>query len=158
MNKTPPLLLDAMLGELAKWLRLMGYDARFVPDTPDLVIVRLARKEGRTVLTQDRALSRSKAISAVFIQSDDLDQQIVQVQQEIGPPNEPVQPRCGVCNTVLESVNREAVQNRVPPYVWRTNDSFTECTTCNRVYWKGTHWEGISQKLEGRDEGSISDD
>ena len=147
-DQSPRLLLDAMLGELAKWLRLMGYDALFIPDTADLVIVRRARAENRVVLTQDYALSRHRAITSVYIESDALEEQIEQVQKEIGSPSEPIQPRCSVCNTILEPMKHEEAKSFVPPYVWRTNNTFSHCVTCHRVYWKGTHWEGIQSKMD----------
>lgn len=142
----PPLLLDAMLGRLARWLRLMGYDAAYIADTEDIVVVRVARVEGRLVLTRDRELVARRAIEAVLIESDRLEEQIEQVARDVGPPGGG--PRCAVCNVPLMPAEPESVRDRVPPYVWRTQRDFSECERCRRVYWPGTHWAGIRAKLE----------
>jgi uncharacterized protein with PIN domain len=147
----PPLLLDAMLGRLARWLRLMGYDAAFLADTPDIDLVRLARAESRLLLTRDRELAARRGVQALFIESQDFEAQLAQVQQEVGPPPEPVVPRCGVCNTPLKPLSKQAARERVPPYVWRTQEHFTYCEGCHRVYWQGTHWEGIQEQLGEHD-------
>ena len=144
----PILLLDAMLGELAKWLRFMGYDSTFVPNTSDLVIIRQARAQGRIVLTQDYALSKQRAITAIYIDSDNLKEQITQVQQTLGLPPDSAKPRCGICNTPLIRMPKEDAQSFVPPYVWRKHDTFSQCDGCQRVYWKGTHWSGIQELLD----------
>lgn len=143
----PPLLLDAMLGRLARWLRLMGYDAAYLADTDDVEVVRLARAEARVILTRDRGLARRSGIHVILIDSQRLDEQIVQVSTHFGPPRQPVIPRCGVCNTPLAELTRPAAQGRVPPYVWRTQGAFTECPNCRRVYWPGTHWDAIQDRL-----------
>src|SRR5947207_15196818 len=98
----PPLLLDAMLGRLARWLRLMGYDAAYIPDTDDLEVVRQARAEARVILTRDRGLAQRSGITAILIDSQRLDEQLAEVRQHIGPPHEPNIPRCGKCNAPLE--------------------------------------------------------
>lgn len=148
----PPLVLDAMLGRLARWLRLMGYDAAYLVDTPDIVVVRVARAEGRLVLTRDQGLAARRAVDAVLIESQALDEQIEQVVDHIGPPPEPVTPRCAECNVPLVPAAREAVRDRVPPYVWRTQTDFTACPQCHRVYWPGTHWQRIRARLSDAEE------
>lgn len=150
MDGPPPLLLDAMLGRLARWLRLMGYDAAYIADTDDLEVVRVARAEGRLVLTRDRGLAARRAIRAVLIESQALDEQIEQVVSTLGLPPQPEAARCGVCNIPLEGIMPEAARNRVPPYVWRSETAFSECPACKRVYWPGTHWQAIQARLAGR--------
>ncbi|MBN1123176.1 MAG: Mut7-C RNAse domain-containing protein [Anaerolineae bacterium] len=147
-SEAPPLLLDAMLGRLARWLRLMGYDAAFLADTPDLLIVRKARSESRLVLTRDHALSRHRGIEALFIEGEDIDEQIAQVVEAIGPAGDPPSPRCGYCNQPLIPVDRDAVGDRVPPYVLRTESEFRVCEKCRRVYWPGTHWESVEERID----------
>lgn len=149
VTETPRLLLDAMLGRLARWLRLMGYDAAYLPGTDDLALVQLARAETRLILTRDQGLAARRGIRAILIASQNLEEQLAQVGAEVGPPPEPLVLRCGVCNTPLVSLTREAARGRVPPYVWRTRQEFAHCPGCQRVYWRGTHWEGIRRQLSG---------
>lgn len=145
---TPRLLVDAMLGRLARWLRLMGYDAAYLADTDDLAVVRLARAEGRRVLTRDREMAARRAVDAVLIDAQTLDAQLDEVLVAIGPPPEDAPPRCTECNTPLEPLDRAAAKGRVPPYVWRTHDDFTYCPGCRRVYWRGTHWRRIRARID----------
>ena len=143
------LLLDAMLGRLTRWLRLMGYDAAYLADTDDLALVVLARAESRIILTRDRGLAGRRGIRSILIESQQLDEQIAQVRAEIGPPPDPVIPRCGACNTPLEPLDRNAALGRVPPYIWRSHSLFTHCTGCHRVFWPGTHWQAIQRHISG---------
>lgn len=143
----PPLLMDAMLGELARWMRLQGYDAAFLPDTPDMVVMRKAKSEGRVIVTCDHQLARKRGIEAILLKSRTLEEQIDTLIELVGMPSEPLQIRCGICNVGLVELSHLAAQKRVPPYVWRTHEFFTECPNCKRVYWKGTHWEGIEERL-----------
>lgn len=143
----PPLLLDAMLGRLARWLRLMGYDAAYLSDTDDLEVMRLARAEERLLLTRDRGLAARRGVQAILIESQELGGQLEQVRREVGPPPEPVVSRCSLCNTPLEFLTREAARGRVPPYIWRSQQEFTQCPNCHRVYWQGTHWQAIQEQL-----------
>ncbi|MGF1505030.1 MAG: Mut7-C RNAse domain-containing protein [Anaerolineae bacterium] len=145
---TPQLLCDSMLGELARWLRLMGFDTIFMPDAPDIDIVRRARYDGRIVLTQDRPLAAHPAVQAIIIESDALDAQLEQVRVTVGLPEG--QPRCAMCNTTLESLSRSDAKGRVPPYVFRTVTTYSLCPGCHRIYWKGTHWESIEARLPGQ--------
>jgi uncharacterized protein with PIN domain len=143
----PPLLLDAMLGRLARWLRLMGYDAAYLADTDDIEVVRLARAEARLILTRDRGLAARRGVQAMLIDSQAIDEQIRQVLERLGPPPEPNAPRCAVCNRQLEVISKEAAESRVPPYVWRSHTSFRSCPGCHRVYWNGTHWTAIRDRV-----------
>jgi uncharacterized protein with PIN domain len=147
-NGAPPLLLDAMLGRLATWLRLMGYDAAYLADTDDIEVVRQARAESRVILTRDRGLAARRGVEALLIDSQTLGEQLAQVKAEIGPPAQPLTPRCSVCNTALQPLSREAASGRVPPYIWRTKQTFKHCPGCHRVYWAGTHWTAIQQQLK----------
>jgi uncharacterized protein with PIN domain len=140
-----------MLGRLASWLRLMGYDAAFLADTDDVAVMRQARAESRLILTRDRGLAARRGVRAILIDSQNLEEQLAQVKDEIGLPSEPVVPRCSVCNTQLLPLSHEAARDRVPPYIWRTQREFTHCPGCRRVYWPGTHWQAIRRQLHNPD-------
>ncbi len=147
----PPLLLDAMLGRLARWLRLMGYDAAYLADTDDIEVVRQARAEARLILTRDRGLAARQGVWVMLIDSQTLDDQIAQVRARLGPPPEPLTLRCAVCNTPLRPLVHAAARGRVPPFVWRVQQEFSECPGCFRVYWPGTHWSAIRGRLARQD-------
>jgi uncharacterized protein with PIN domain len=144
----PRLLADAMLGRLARWLRLAGYDTAYLADCGDLEVVRLARAEERLILTRDAGLAARKGVRAVMIHSQQVAEQLAQVREQVGPPGEDAPARCSACNVPLDPLSAEAARERVPPYVWRTHSHFMACPSCRRVYWPGTHWQAIQAGLD----------
>ncbi|MCE5264947.1 MAG: Mut7-C RNAse domain-containing protein, partial [Deltaproteobacteria bacterium] len=56
---------------------------------------------------------------------------------------------CLECNRPLEERDREAIKERLPPYVYLTQDRFAECPSCGRLYWQGTHWQAMSREMDG---------
>lgn len=148
MRYAPPLLLDAMLGRLARWLRMLGYDAAYLQDTDDLALVRTARAESRLIVTRDQGLASRQGVQAILLHSQQIEQQLVELTGQIGKPQPPAIPRCMLCNIPLEDLPSESARGRVPPYVWRAGYDFTACPRCRRVYWQGTHWQGIRRRLE----------
>ena len=149
MNKASPrLLADCMLGRLAKWLRLLGYDTAYENDATDHELARRARAEGRVLLTRDRELSRRRGLETLLIRSEHLEEQVEQIQDALGPPPDPSLTRCSVCNGSLEQVSGADVADRVPPYVRRTHTDFFRCTECGRIYWRGSHVDAMGEDLE----------
>ena len=135
----PKFLADAMLGRLATWLRILGYDAEYFRGEDERLIVR-ARAEGRIVLTRDQATVRRRGgLRHVFVQSDHVTEQVRQVIATLGlPPGAPTR-RCLRCNTVLMARAKADVLGRVPEYVWSHHDMFWGCPACGRIYWTGSH-------------------
>ncbi|GAB4477830.1 MAG: Mut7-C RNAse domain-containing protein [Anaerolineae bacterium] len=149
-NLPPALLVDGTLGRLARWLRLAGYDVAFLRSTDHSVVMREARAAQRVIVTRDQALARRCALPVILIRGHEVSEQLGEIERELGraaPPHT----RCAVCNTPLKAISREAAQPRVPPYVWRTQQAFHECPNCRRVYWQGSHWQGIHRQLEDVD-------
>jgi uncharacterized protein len=148
----PELLADAMLGKLARWLRLLGYDVRYMQDD-DAVIAHTARAEGRILLTRDRRLSERRGLHTVFVQSDHLTDQLTQVVEAVGRLPAGTPQRCMTCNAALVAISVEAARSGVPAYVVETVGSssdlpFHQCPECGKIYWKGTHWQGIEDQLD----------
>ena len=142
------LLADCMLGRLAKWLRLLGYDTAYENDASDHELARRARSEGRVLLTRDRDLAARRGLVTVFVRSEQLEQQVEEIREALGPPPAPALSRCSVCNGSLEGVSGEEIANCVPPYVLQTQSDFCRCTDCGRVYWPGSHVERMTQEIE----------
>jgi uncharacterized protein with PIN domain len=137
-----------MVGRLARWLRILGFDVLYSNRYNDDEIVQLAAVENRIVLTRDRGLkARLAAASLIFIEHDDLDSQIAQVLQTLGSQRFQPFSRCLECNQPLIAVNKEDVFERIPPYVYLTQEQFAECPNCRRVYWRGTHASEIQNRL-----------
>ncbi len=145
---TPRFVADAMLGRLAKWLRILGYDVLYSGHMDDPELARLARIEERILLTRDTQLVKRKGLKFVLLKSDQSMEQLKQLVTERHLAGDALEfSRCLVCNTPLEHVEKSAVADLVPPYVLSTQYRFRRCGTCGRVYWRGTHWDRMRRKL-----------
>ncbi len=135
-----------MLGSLAKWLRILGYDVAYDNQIDDEAIIRRSQAEDRITLTRDtRLIDRQRSVRHLWIQNDDLIDQIVEVLEYLGEEIDfnRLLTRCVECNSPLELIPKQAVRKRVPPYVYQTQSRFKHCPTCRRIYWGGTHREQI---------------
>jgi uncharacterized protein with PIN domain len=141
-------VVDAMLGTLAKWLRILGYDAIYDPGLDDYPLMRLARAENRVLLTRDRELAQRRGVRTLLIESQVLDEQLQQVVSELNLEPTPSFSRCPVCNGALAPLDRQVARSLVPAYVAKTQERFRRCPGCGRVYWQGSHWQQIEERLE----------
>ena len=144
------LLCDHMLGSLARWLRFMGYDTAYPEPGPDRALIERARLEDRILLTRDKELA-ARVSGAVQIRSVNLEEQIHEVAAIL--PLRLVDPlsRCSLCNEVLEPAPFEEVKDRVPEGVRSKHHEFWRCPSCHRVYWQGTHWDKMIERLRHLD-------
>jgi uncharacterized protein with PIN domain len=143
-------LVDAMLGSLARWLRFAGVDAEYAGvEDPDEVIAARAVAEGRWLVTMDRELA-SVGPRTVLIRSGSVDEQFVELCRRLRIEPDPTldSSRCAECNGELEDLAAKEARPLVPPYVARTSDRFRRCRRCQRIYWKGTHSHRIRIRLE----------
>jgi uncharacterized protein with PIN domain len=141
-----------MLGDLARWLRLLGYDTIYARGFPDSRIVRLALEEGRIIVTRDRGLylrARRRGAMAVLVRGCDTAERLAHLHRELGVRLyvDPDESRCPICNGTLARVDREFVRGRVPHAVYATYSEFWVCSRCGQVYWRGGHWRGIEATL-----------
>ena len=145
----PSFIADAMLGRLAKSLRMLGFDVFYKAGIDDLEFKRLALREGRIALTRDHEIAESSLpIRIVLIESDHLEDQLVQTVRELDlDVSGSLFTRCLVCNVPVEEVDAASVADRVPPYVLETQERFSRCPGCGRVYWAATHVENAREWL-----------
>ncbi|MCS7251893.1 MAG: Mut7-C RNAse domain-containing protein [Anaerolineae bacterium] len=155
-HRSARFVVDTMLGRLAKWLRILGYDTRYDPTLDDDALLRIAQAEDRILLTRDHALARRGGPHAFLVDREDLIQQLRAIRSCFGEPRDAPFSRCPVCNARLTPVPREAVALHVPAFVWRQYEHFHRCPECGRVYWPGMHFErmrSVLQALEIHDPG-----
>ncbi|MDD5559268.1 Mut7-C RNAse domain-containing protein [Candidatus Methylomirabilis sp.] len=139
---------DAMLGRLAKWLRLLGYDTLYWRGD-DARLVRLVLAENRLLLTRDTHLPpRLPAHLTCFIESDHYDAQLAQVVARFGLPPRIIGRLCLRCNLPLEAVDKTEVRAEIPVFVWQTQERFARCPGCLRIYWEGTHYARMVETLD----------
>lgn len=144
------LIADAMLGRLAKWLRLLGFDILYYPDISDRQILRIALEQDRTVLTRDTNLIRRKNLkNYIFIKSDDISGQLNEVKEILNIRGVAPSRRCPRCNGVLsEWIRKNDIRDAVPEYVYHYFNYFIKCKDCGKVYWEGTHQKRFREKIE----------
>lgn len=141
-------IADVMLGRLAKWLRIIGYDTLYFRRIEDRQLIRLAVHEDRILLTRDVELFNRGGFKSLFIQGEDLKTQLAQVIREIrlSPKIQSVV-RCPLCNEQLQTIDRDQTRELVPAYIYETHREFTRCPSCRKVFWRGTHWQSIERRL-----------
>ena len=153
LPESPPrFACDAMLGGLARWLRAAGYDASWQEGIDDWDLVRQARREGRVLLSSDTGIFkigivRDGDVPALFIPHGlSRRQQLAFVLGRLGLARR--EPRCMACGGELVEVPKEQVRDRVPAGSFAQFERFHECRRCGQVFWQGTHWPGIADRLE----------
>lgn len=140
-----------MLGRLARWLRIIGYDAEYVTGKNRTNLIMQSLQENRIVVTRDHELSSKRALKLILITSDHCDKQLQQLFKETGitAKKSRLFTRCTICNKKNDIItDKESVRSRVPEYVFQTTGKFSVCPECKRIYWPGTHWELLNKELQ----------
>ena len=150
----PKFIVDLNVGKLAKRLRMLGYDALFINGLDDNELVRIALREGRILLTRDTGILRrgvafTGKIKVVLIKAEKVREQLRQVVETLHLESD-LDPfsLCIECNKPLIPRGREEVCDLVPPHVFQTQEQYMQCPGCNRIYWRGTHWQRMNEELE----------
>lgn len=163
-------LTDRMLGKLSTWLRILGYDTVYAADLAlndgsgeltksrdeDSALISFAEQQGRIVLTKDKrlaALAERRGVRSVLNKADDVMEQLQELLRHGVPLQlEPTAVRCSVCNGELRQVEADEAEllkgsDYVPSDligVW----PFWICNRCGRIYWEGSHWQDIRERLK----------
>ena len=141
---------DRMLGKLAKWLRVLGYDVVYLRQARDREIL-AGLREGRVFLTRDRRAKQWQTQGKVFVvNANDPKEQLREVVQGLGltKPDSALFSRCLKCNSQLNTIAREKVLQEVPEHIWQTHYQFYRCEDCGQIYWSGSHSERMRRRLE----------
>jgi len=139
--------VDIMLGKLAKWLRVIGFDARSMP-LDDRVRVDCLLSEGIIPVTRREKLRDIEGV--LFIRNDREFEQLKELISSLRIGIDELRPfsRCSLCNVDLLEIPMEAAFGAVPDYVLETASNFRKCPKCARVYWPGSHRQKMFDKLE----------
>jgi uncharacterized protein len=142
---------DAGLGGLARWLRAAGCDAKWVQDITDSGLVREAQSTGATIITTDSFLLDRRPIASGKVKAVWLPptltrfEQLNLVRAELDLPES--DSRCMRCGGQLQRVEKDLVKGRIPPRTYLWVNEYYLCTRCGHLFWEGTHWKKISEKL-----------
>lgn len=145
-------MIDAMLGRLARWLRILGYDTAYEKVISDEALIDQALRENRRVLTRDGYLAQRKVLRGrhTLITSDHVQDQLRQLHRDLKIDLDMSRPRdyrCAECNVMLTSLSHDDATPLVPWYVAQHYREFLQCPQCRRVFWPGTHWESLLAQL-----------
>ncbi|WP_232687447.1 Mut7-C RNAse domain-containing protein [Halobacterium zhouii] len=139
-------LLDAMLGDLARILRMCGHDAAYCLDRDveaDDDVRALALDEGRVLLTRDEQLA-ARTPDSILVRSKDTDEQLRELRDAGVSLELAAGERCGACNGRLERVASDAPR---PEYVPDDVSPVWRCRDCGQWFWQGSHWDDVRTRL-----------
>jgi hypothetical protein len=138
---------DVMLGKLARYLRTLGFDARYVRQGDDPAS--LPTPSDRCILLTRRQ-DRTGRPHTVVIRDNDAAKQILEIKEIIDRHIDPnaFMSRCLDCNILLTDTGREEIEPFVPEYIYHHHDRFKTCPSCGKVYWEGSHAEEMREWVE----------
>ena len=140
---------DSMVGKLAKWLRVLGYDTHYQPHYSPEAIDAFVR-DGRILLTRHKRRAEKLDNAAVLISGNHVSEQLMELKRELHlePARSVWFSRCLICNAILRKARERAGDDKIPEYVLyqnRTNISF--CPLCGRYFWPGSHRARMEKQL-----------
>jgi len=151
--REPKFIVDTMLGNVARWLRMLGYDTLYFKKIDDWKILSMALKDERVILTRDHGLcnrARKKGAKCLLLEQDTMEERLAYISVKTGIRlyMDLERSRCPICNYELVKVDRETVRDKVPRRVYEKHNDFWYCRKCGKVYWIGKHWKGIEETLK----------
>jgi uncharacterized protein with PIN domain len=150
-EKSPRFVVDSMLGRLARWLRILGFDTWYFREIEDERLLEMHVETGRVLLTRDTHLVQCRGVeSHVLVTNDGWEDQLREVLETLSLSVDPARPltRCPLCNSPLRQLSAEEAHGRVPDHVARTTTAFRGCGSCGKVYWPGTHRKRMAEVVE----------
>lgn len=156
-KREPTFLLDGMLGSLARWLRILGYDTIYLRDVPDAELLEHISGNERFLLTRDRQLATRAGVRGRYMVDDELDAQLISVIRAFDLRLDQEPRRCTTCNGLLLPVEKTSVKDQVGEGTWNGHQRFWRCGDCGKVYWQGAHWKNIENRISAlsRDRGNV---
>jgi uncharacterized protein len=153
MNNPPDkssFVVDRMLGGLVKWLRIAGFDAWYNSTYKREDLTRISKQTGRIIITRDTWFESHGNTGAVVLHDNYTIGQLKELfrQESIVPDPGRFFTRCTVCNSELMGVSKDEIKDSVPSFVLSTQNAFSKCPACKRIYWGGTHKEKMLQTLK----------
>ena len=144
-----------MLGTLAKWLRIFGFDTFYAnSEIDDNKLLEISKNENRILLTRDKNLifrARRENIQTIEINMTDINEQISYVLNNYHYKSFQVLSRCILCNTLVIEIDKNKIRDKVPPKVFENNNKFWYCKNCKKIYWKGSHYNKMMEKINNLD-------
>ena len=148
-------VLDGMLGGLARWLRMLGYEAEYDPQMSDDMLLQMSLSKGVILLTGDQELherAEKRSVDSILVQGQTESERLAQLAKDAGISLaiDMATTRCPVCGSQLKQIERSEASRTVPAASLKLYDMFWKCTgsECGKTYWIGSHWKKIRETLD----------
>ncbi len=146
-------IADVMLGKLARWLRILGFDVIYDRKFDDESILKIALSQNRIVLTKDTGLvfnAEKNSLKYIFIKENNWFNQLKGLIHILNIVKNDVCifSRCPNCNSPIKQVAKKEVEDLVPDFVYNTFLVFSKCRNCGKVYWDGSHKKRVEKILD----------
>ena len=147
-------IADSMLGTLARRLRMLGIDTRYLRDADDNKLKYLVRSQGRILLTRDTGLARELTDRAWFVTGTDVRGEFLSIAAALVAAGCRLAPmtRCLSCNDLLVPVEGPSARAKAPPHILEKGVPLVSCPSCGKVYWKGTHAGRMGREVQWMEE------
>jgi len=147
--REPAFILDVHLGKLARMMRMAGFDILYRNDLEDDEIIEISVNKHRIILTRDIGILKHNAVThGYWMHNTDPDKQFTEVLRRFDLKRDiKLFSRCLKCNGTLVEVSKEEVLERLPECVKNNFDEFWQCSSCGNVYWKGSHYDRMKEKI-----------
>ena len=144
-------VLDEMLGRSSRWLRILGYEVKYLKSSDD-DLLEVAKRENRILLTRDLELFRrakTQGLEVFFVEGKDEAEKLANVSKRFNIKLEinMATSHCPTCGSLIKRIEKSEVLNKIPKETLKHYDKFWMCTSCGKVYWQGGHWKKINETL-----------
>jgi uncharacterized protein with PIN domain len=142
-------ILDAHLGKLAKYLRMLGFDTLYQNDFGDQEIIDIAQDENRIILTRDKLLLRSKRVDhGYYVRETEKHAQLIEIVKKFDLYSQFRSfTRCMTCNAKLVKKDKSEIKDKIDSDTARIFNEFFHCPACDKVFWKGSHFERMEKLI-----------
>lgn len=146
--------VDAMLGNIAKKLRLMGYDSSYFSDIEDDELIKLAKNDKRIIISRDEGLiqkAQKYGLECIFLKNKEEIEQFREIIEKLNLKTIQIngdKARCPKCNSKTNPINKKNIQDKIPLKVLENNEKFWICENCEQIFWEGTHIKNLQKFVE----------
>ena len=144
-------LVDAMLGNIAKKLRLLGLDSEYFSDIDDSKLIEKAKNENRIIISRDRHLiyrAKKNEVLSIYVTKENEIEQFLEILETTHLKLDGISgdaARCTKCNSTTAQISKLKIGNKLPQGVLEFNDKFWKCDKCDQIYWEGTHIKNLQE-------------
>ena len=144
-------LVDGMLGNIAKKLRLFGFDSEYFSDIDDSKLIEKAKNENRIIISRDRHLidrAKKNDVLSIYVTKENEIEQFLEILETVNLQLDGISgdtARCTKCNSTTSQISKLKIGNKIPQGVLEFNDKFWKCDKCDQIYWEGTHIKNLQE-------------